>query len=247
LAGAGGLPEDGMAAEKSKKTGKAPASTGRDAGRPGASPEPRFYRFKIQLESIKPPIWRDFYVPASISLAGLHDVIQTVMGWDNDHLYSFTIFGEQYYDPEANPFTTSRILDRIALADLGLGKGSRLRYQYDFGDDWYHRLTMTDPNYRPADPGRVAGCLAGARACPPEDCGGPYGYLELMELLAASGARRPARDPDGGEPGSDEPGGGGEDSDDDDFGDDEDRERLEWLGEYNPDEFDLDLINSALR
>jgi hypothetical protein len=142
----------------------------------------RYYCFKIQLDGIKPAIWREFFVPAGTSLHCFHEIIQTVMGWENDHLYAFEIFGETYYDPEANPFEPSEILNEVFLHQFRFKKGSSLKYQYDFGDDWYHTIKMTNPNYLRKDPQQESGCLAGARACPPEDCGGPWGYYQILEL-----------------------------------------------------------------
>jgi hypothetical protein len=146
------------------------------------SPEERFYSFRIEVEDIEPLIWREFYVPATISLAEFHDVIQKVMGWDNDHLYAFTIAGEHYYDPQAETVFTSQVVDQITLAELAIRKGQGLRYKYDFGDDWSHRLKVLSSNFQPPDPARRTGCLGGARACPAEDCGGTWGYDRLLEI-----------------------------------------------------------------
>jgi hypothetical protein len=70
------------------------------------------------------------------------------------------------------------------LSAFGLRKGYNIEYIYDLGDCWVHALKTLDTNYVPQTPGLKRGCIAGARACPPEDCGGPYGYMYLLDILA---------------------------------------------------------------
>ncbi|MDR1041226.1 MAG: plasmid pRiA4b ORF-3 family protein [Deltaproteobacteria bacterium] len=146
-----------------------------------------FYSFRIELKEIKPKIWRYFYAPSNISLKRFHNVIQEVMGWSNYHLFSFRIFGEDFMDSDADdPFSflqTRSGLSRIKLDSLGLSKGSRFTYMYDMGDGWDHVIKVLDDDYVPKTPKRKYGCFKGARACPPEDCGGPYGYENLLEIL----------------------------------------------------------------
>jgi len=108
------------------------------------------------------------------------------MGWTNSHLYRFEIGARQYAEPDPEnefyelPFRDSK---RAKLERLVPKKGSTFLYEYDFGDSWVHELLLEDILKR--DPGkRYPACLAGERACPPEDCGGTYGYVELLEIIS---------------------------------------------------------------
>lgn len=147
-------------------------------------------QIKVTLKWSKPPIWRRILVPGNLSLEGLHFVIQTAMGWTNSHLHDFvtgpqpgaTIYG--MLDPE-DTWSTRNILDerRYKVTDLLERDQARALYEYDFGDGWLHELLREKT--LPPDPGfRYPVCLAGRGDCPPEDCGGIYGYYRLLEILA---------------------------------------------------------------
>ncbi|MDR2140704.1 MAG: plasmid pRiA4b ORF-3 family protein [Deltaproteobacteria bacterium] len=149
------------------------------------------YLFRIELKEIKPKIWRRFFVPCSISLATLHEVIQLVMGWLNYHLYSFTIFGVEYVEPDPEGFKIRMPkhveevnLSKVNLNYFQLKKGSTIDYRYDFGDDWMHQLKLLDTDYKPTNPALKFDCLDGARRCPIEDSGGVYGYYRKLKILA---------------------------------------------------------------
>lgn len=138
---------------------------------------------RIFLEGINPEIWRRFVARDDISLSELHGTIQTVMGWTNSHLYSFFIKKTEYTDEETvEELGRGKVADSVAVSSLKLGKGDTFKYIYDFGDDWSHTLkveAVSNP-----EPGIIYPvCLEGARSCPPEDCGGPYGYEELLNIL----------------------------------------------------------------
>ena len=126
------------------------------------------YAIKITLLGMKPPVWRRFLVEREISLRQLHNVLQRVMGWSNAHLHQFVVNRQK--QPE-----------RLALGEVIQRPGSKLLYEYDLGDGWQHELLLEqvligDESFQPV-------CVAGARNCPPEDCGGPYGYAELLHAL----------------------------------------------------------------
>jgi hypothetical protein len=143
----------------------------------------RLYLFHIRLAEIEPPIWRRVAVPGSCSLHALHGIIQAAMGWQDYHLYRFEVHGEQYEDP--NPDDRGATIPdprAFALDQLDLTLHSRLQYTYDFGDDWLHELTVEGVAPLPAG-FLLPCCLGGARACPPEDCGGVFGYGELVSAL----------------------------------------------------------------
>jgi hypothetical protein len=142
------------------------------------------YQLKITLKGIRPPIWRRVQVAGNIGLADLHDVIQTAMGWYDYHLHAFTIGGETYYgDQESALELGGRTTGRTRLNQVADCEGARLRYEYDFGDSWEHEVLVE--KILPVEPGqRYPRCLAGRRACPPEDVGGVWGYAEFLEAIA---------------------------------------------------------------
>jgi prevent-host-death family protein len=144
------------------------------------------YQLKITLKHIRPPIWRRVLVPCSFTLGQLHNVIQVAMaGWHGGHLHEFEIDGSHYGEPpspEEDWGVTIVNEAKVKLEDI-LGEKSKFLYTYDFGDDWQHEIVVE--KVLPIDPQvRYPICLKGKRACPPEDCGGPWGYAELLEILA---------------------------------------------------------------
>jgi len=146
-------------------------------------PQPTsIHRIKVTLLRTKPPIWRRFDIDSAATLGELHDAIQASMGWYNSHLHQFTAGGVDYSDPLME---LDDVLDEhtVRLADVAPAKGSKLRYQYDFGDDWLHEITVEA--VREPDPAtRYPVCIAGKLAGPPEDCGGVWGYDALLDTLA---------------------------------------------------------------
>ncbi|QUL98642.1 MAG: plasmid pRiA4b ORF-3 family protein [Candidatus Fermentithermobacillus carboniphilus] len=141
------------------------------------------YQFKVTLKDIRPPIWRRFQVPNSITLYKLHLVLQEVMGWFNCHLYEFIIRSITYGDPDPEYGQTDFNSRRVRLWQVISKPRSSFTYVYDFGDDWRHQVIL-EKVIPSAEELRYAVCLAGARACPPEDCGGPCGYERLLEIIS---------------------------------------------------------------
>jgi hypothetical protein len=150
------------------------------------------YQLKIALEGIEPPIWRRVLVPADATLAQLHAIIQIVMGWEDEHLHEFIVSRKHYSDPRfrlndedlfASEEDKSHSEARARLGDVAPSVRNTFRYQYDFGDSWMHKITVE--KHLAAEPGQTYPlCIEGARACPPEDCGGVWGYEELLDVLA---------------------------------------------------------------
>lgn len=139
---------------------------------------------RISLADITPDIWRSVLVSTAISLAGLHSVIQAAMGWENAHLHMFKINGKRYGLPEDDDGPELLDAAEYRLDDLVV-EGDRFLYIYDLGDDWRHEITVV--SFRPMAKGEIVpAALAGERACPPEDCGGPFAYPEMLEALADS-------------------------------------------------------------
>jgi hypothetical protein len=137
---------------------------------------------KITLaEMADPPVWRRLLVPAAIRLDRLHQVIQAAMGWEDCHLHAFSDGRARYGQPGLElPFRDER---EATLRDLIPREGGRARYTYDFGDDWDHEIVVE--RRLAAEPGMACPvCVAGEGACPPEDCGGGWGYEHLREVLA---------------------------------------------------------------
>lgn len=157
------------------------------AAKTKAATQRQVYQLKLTLLDIKPPIWRRIQVPEG-TLDDLHAHIQTAMGWTNTHLHHFEIGGRRYGDP--------RLLDdgwgdadfddstKVRLSTLLAKKRRSFRffYEYDFGDGWRHEIVYEGA--QPSESGqKYPRCVDGARACPPEDVGGPWGYADLLKAI----------------------------------------------------------------
>jgi len=143
--------------------------------------EPTF-QLRVTLLGSDPPIWRQLHVPATITLEALHHVIQIGMGWEDSHLHRFTAGARSY-----GPALPGRRLDvkderQARLYRVLTRPGQRMLYVYDFGDHWEHEVRV-EAILRREQPLEFPVCTAGERACPPEDCGGIWGYYYLLEVL----------------------------------------------------------------
>jgi hypothetical protein len=139
-------------------------------------------QLKIGLVGVsKPPVWRRVLVPATIRLNRLHDVIQIAMGWEDSHLHAFEAGGVDYGPPDAELGHVDE--RRTAIGRLIREPGDRMRYVYDFGDHWQHDVVVEKVLAAEPD-ARYPVCLTGKGRCPPEDCGGAWGYADLRETLA---------------------------------------------------------------
>jgi hypothetical protein len=148
------------------------------------------YQIKLSLEGSKPPIWRRLWLPAAISLADVHDVIQIAMDWQNDHLHHF-IAGN--YNSSSVVFFSDPIMlngdDCLDEAEARLDAllvqpKAKLRYEYDFGDSWMHSLVLEKILVQPSEEAAIPRCVTGKRACPPEDSGGLWGWQSIRGVLA---------------------------------------------------------------
>jgi hypothetical protein len=145
-----------------------------------AGPAP-IYQLKVALRDAKPPIWRRLLVPADVSLARLHDVIQVAFGWSGGHLHLFeTPYGD-FGRPDRE--LGHRAEGPVTLEQVAPGAKDKIRYTYDFGDDWAHDIVVEKVLDRDATLTYPL-CTGGRRAAPPEDCGGIWGYHELVEVVA---------------------------------------------------------------
>ena len=162
-------------------------STPRKKPRGGVPQGVSVYQLKITLAHVEPPVWRRVRMPGTVALSLFHRFLQAVMGWRNMHLHRFIIAGRALGPVgHADEVGAQDLLTLAQAVELG---GTGFRYDYDFGDDWQHRIEVEDVRSSPAaTPTPV--CVEGGRACPPEDCGGPGGYTELLETLRDPGHQR---------------------------------------------------------
>jgi hypothetical protein len=178
------------------------------------------YQLKITLQHIKPPIWRRVQVK-DCTLAKLHDIIQTCMGWDDYHLHEFDIGNERYGDPAQWRDDFGGELEvinegKIKLSQLVARSVKKFTYVYDVGDNWGHTIQM-EKVLAPEAGVRYPCCIAGKRSCPPEDCGGPWGYGDFLDAIQNPRHERH-------------------------------EELLEWVGgEFDPEAFDMEAVNKELR
>jgi Plasmid pRiA4b ORF-3-like protein len=179
----GNLPRRGSRAKKRKAE---PAST--EAVEPAS-----IYQLKVTLQDSRSAIWRRIQLPADIRLSRLHAVLQIVMGWTNSHLHGFRADGHRYGIPDSEFSGMMEILDerQARLNQIAPSVKSHFSYEYDFGDSWEHAIVVE--KILPPEPDvQYTHCLAGERACPPEDVGGVWGYAEFVKAIRNS--RHPEHD-----------------------------------------------------
>ena len=138
------------------------------------------YEIKVELKEIEPPIWRIIQVPSRTSLLRLHRILQRAMGWKDYHLHLFEVDGKRYGEPSTEWDIEVLESRKMTLEKVFSGGRTSFLYEYDLGDSWVHELTLLSASQGE----EKLGCTAGARACPPEDCGGPMGYYELLVALS---------------------------------------------------------------
>jgi hypothetical protein len=140
------------------------------------------FRLRITLVDVEPTVWRCLLVPGAVRMSKLHDIFQGAMGWTNSHLHSFTI-GDDRYGMLDDDDDEDKI-DEKGVTVLGaIGEHRRFSYEYDFGDGWDHEVVVEDFVRTPQGL-KYAVCVDGQNACPPENCGGPGGYAQVLEVLA---------------------------------------------------------------
>ena len=143
---------------------------------------------KIALDQSDPLIWRTILVRKSVSFFELHHSIQVVMGWKNAHLFEFNIhgyrIGEIAEEFQVEGFGSDELLDCriLTLDDMISEHEAPFQYIYDFGDYWKHTL-MIEKSLPEASDLTYPVCLDGQLRCPPEDCGGIYGYYNNLSIL----------------------------------------------------------------
>jgi hypothetical protein len=143
----------------------------------------RIYQLKITLKGSKPPIWRRIEVADTVTLARLHQILQVTMGWSDYHLHQFVIEGISYGVPDPDDEQEVRDGRKVKLNQLLSASKQTLVYEYDFGDGWEHQVVL-EKAITPEPDVIYPRCTAGKRACPPEDCGGIWGYVSFLEAIA---------------------------------------------------------------
>jgi hypothetical protein len=150
------------------------------------------YQFKITMKDIKPIIWRRILVPETYNFWDLHVAIQDAMGWLDYHLHVFRIRRKHAHSvteigiPDEDRF--GDIPEMLAGWEIPISSyfndiGVRAEYEYDFGDCWEHEIVFEGILLKEKNE-KYPKCIDGARACPPEDCGGVPGYYNLLEILS---------------------------------------------------------------
>ena len=180
----------------------------------------KVYQLKVTLMETDPPIWRRLRVPGDTTLARLDRIIQTAMGWTNSHLHTFTAGGLLYADPSSEWEIPVKDERRVRLDRIASEEGEAFVYEYDLGDSWRHQVLVEEVRVRSGSADGPV-CLSGARACPPEDCGGVQGYYQTLEIL---------RDPRHEE-----------------YQDSKTWIESMTGGPFDPDVFDVEAVNSALK
>lgn len=176
------------------------------------------YQLKVTLLGTNPPIWRRLLVPADMTLAQLHDVLQVTMGWEDGHMHEFSSGQRRFGRPDPEDrlmrLPSAENERAVRLSGILVRVGSKAIYTYDFGDSWEHSIILE--KRLPVDPNAVYPvCTDGQLACPPEDCGGIPGFYDLVEALSDPNHERH-------------------------------EEMLDWIGEFDPQAFSVDQVNRML-
>lgn len=190
---------------------------------------PKEYHIRIKLKDAPVPVWREVKVPSNITLELFAFVVNDVMGWTNTHLHQFRTKTNTFkntvcikQDGELFGFfqrVTTLDTNKYAISHIFKEKKDRVKYEYDFGDSWEHEIWLKGIRDYEPDEQPCFKIVKGVGQCPPEDCGGVWGYAELLEILQK---KRKSAD---------------------------DKERLEWYcieEDYEPNEFDIEYHQSLL-
>src|SRR2546425_6727528 len=141
---------------------------------------PLAFQLRVVLRGVSPLIWRRVLVRSDSTIADLHTTLQLVFGWSDEHLHRFVVHGRQYGISYAGGLSFRDDPHEVLLADLGFRAGERFLYEYDFTDGWCHDVRVEQ--ILPLETTRhYPVCTGGRRAVPPEDCGGPWGFMELQQ------------------------------------------------------------------
>ncbi|MBU2854860.1 plasmid pRiA4b ORF-3 family protein [Acidithiobacillus ferriphilus] len=182
----------------------------------------KMFTMRIELEDLDPPVWRRIQISSTQTLWELHHAIQIAMGWSNCHMHEFIIkkihYGETSDETdELGAFFGNEMREEseVILSEV-IHSRSRFLYVYDFGDDWRH-IVKVEKTEEVKEPIACASVIEGGGNGPPEDVGGVWGYLQLLEIRQR----------------------GAQDSDEECF--------LEMLPEgFDPEAFDLEAVQAIM-
>lgn len=142
----------------------------------------KIHQIQITLLGIKPRIWRRILVNPDILLDDFHRIVQIAMGWTNSHMHLFAD-GIYEYAPEEFDMEGTKDTRKVKLGSILKKEKSKIQYEYDFGDGWVHEILL-EKILPPDEKMQIPKCIAGKRNCPPEDCGGIWGYEDLLEIIS---------------------------------------------------------------
>jgi len=145
--------------------------------------QPVVYQMMVTLSGVKPAVWRRFQVRSDMTFYELHLALQAVMGWKNHHLYHFDVAGVELSDPVTAAEFDAKNAEKVQLDRFLPGESATFLYEYDFCDNWRHEVVI-EKQLPLAGNGHYPLCLAGGRACPPENSGGVEGYATLLQAMA---------------------------------------------------------------
>jgi len=145
----------------------------------------KIYQIQVVLNGSKPKIWRRILIDSDIMLVDLHRIIQTTMGWTNSHLHAFSD-DFQEYSPKEFEVENAKDSRTARLNKILKEEKSKISYEYDFGDGWEHDVIL-EKILTPDNQLQLPKCIAGKRNCPPEDCGGIWGYSDMLKILKQPG------------------------------------------------------------
>ena len=143
-------------------------------------PTLQVYQIRVWIRQISPAIWRRLLVRSDSTIADLHNIVQIAFGWAGDHLHRFVIRGKEYGVAYVGGIMFSDNPRQVRLDQFRFRLRERFLYEYDFYDLWQHEIRVK--KILPLDPRKTYPvCTGGARTAPPEDCGGPWAFMELRE------------------------------------------------------------------
>jgi hypothetical protein len=151
--------------------------------------KPVIYQLKIILLNISPMIWRRILVSSDSTIEDLHNTIQIVMGWEDIHLHHFIIYGKHYgvNQPGGELFDDSA--SDVKLSTFNFRKSEKFIYEYDFSISpamgvhrhWWRHQIRVEAILTPKTNKNYPICTGGKGICPPENCGGPWGFMTAKQ------------------------------------------------------------------
>jgi hypothetical protein len=149
---------------------------------PAMADLPTVLILKVELESVRPKIWRRIEVDGWLKLACFHQVLQAAIGWRGLHSHEFHIRKKIFTrpGPEYSMFGIEVEDERKFRLDKLLAAKESLLYIHDLADQWRHKIRVEEAEVR-RGVSNYARVLAGEGACPLEAMGGVSGYLEWLE------------------------------------------------------------------